>query len=243
MQGSRVFGFVKFFPNEAFADEFIGGGLYMKRLSYFKGLEEAGDAARGDPHEATAAWYQPKGLEITFSEHPELKITDKDLAAPVSIAYNAHNHMYLFCMCTLLMENPATYGEISREDAEERLKVSTLLDDRCLTDFGPVAVVVQPNKFIEQLKKVAAVSGLRIRTGLVDYYDETTFSGRFDYKEIPFKKQSRYAYQKEFRISIDTKTPGDDVLRFQLGELSAFCAKMPAADVNNAFQVNVSERS
>ena len=74
---------------------------------------------------------------------------------------------------------------------------------------------------------------------MVKYYDETTFHGDFSEQDVPFRKQSRFAYQKEFRVCLQTPTVGDEPLIFEIGDMSAFAIKARSADINAALKVTL----
>jgi hypothetical protein len=46
MSGRTIWYFVKFFAKESHADQFIKGGLYLNRLSYFKKIENDDEDGR-----------------------------------------------------------------------------------------------------------------------------------------------------------------------------------------------------
>ncbi|WP_163361039.1 hypothetical protein, partial [Escherichia coli] len=75
--------FVKFFSEEAHADQFIAGKLFMRRLRYFQQLENRGtDDERPDANEAVVSWHQPDRVELTlnFPGFDPITIGKDDLA-------------------------------------------------------------------------------------------------------------------------------------------------------------------
>jgi hypothetical protein len=58
--------FIKFFPRECYADQFLAGGLYFNTLGYFKQREDECSDGRMDTTEAVAMWWQPNTLSIKF---------------------------------------------------------------------------------------------------------------------------------------------------------------------------------
>lgn len=146
---SRTAAFVKFFTEEAHADQFLRGSLFMRKLGYFQRLEalEKGDG-RPDAHEGVVSWHQPDRTELTinFEGFEPIKITGADLAGPVAITRNIYSDLYVFCMSTVRILDPAELSG-GHEEIEAQMRAGLRLDDRCL-QFGPHAVVVDAVKFL-----------------------------------------------------------------------------------------------
>jgi len=71
---------------------------------------------------------------------------------------------------------------------------------------------------------------------LVKYYDDELFHGSFEHNEIPFRKQKRFAYQREFRICIDTGSGGTTPLHLNIGKIEA-SMKVKSRELNNMFRL------
>lgn len=241
MDVRRTLLFIKFFKEEAYADQFLRGRLFLNRLSCFKKYEDEEDGRR-DPGEAIAAWLQPKNLVITFAAPvgEKIEITGADLAAPVSISFVEQDHAHLFCMYAMsaVMDEEFHGDEAEAAAFGAKIKQQLSVDERCMK-FGPFAVIVRVQPFMEQLNKALATLGKPAQCQLVEYYDDTTFNGRFDLKSIPFRKQKRFEYQREYRICIRTGTEGIDPMWLELGDLSHFAAKAPSAQLNDLYKVEV----
>ncbi len=225
---------VKFFSRESHADQFMAGDLYLNRLGYFKKLE--GADGRPDRHEAVATWWQPNNLSIEFSLFPNLNITGKDLAGPVSMSFDAYDHLHIYCMSAIVVPEKAMAQpnfETNEIEAEEIRKALTF-DERCLK-FGEHAVIVDTRAFIGQISK-ALGRHFRLRTGLVEYYDEELFHGSFRRDEIALRKQKRFKYQREFRICIDTGTLDNEPITLNIGRIEA-SMKVRSEELNNLFQL------
>jgi hypothetical protein len=242
MDVQRTILFIKFFKEEAHADQFLRGKLFLNRLSYFKKVEEEEDGRR-DPGEAIAAWLQPKNLVITFAppNGEKIEITGADLAAPVSISFAEHDHAHLFCMYAMsaVIDEEFHGDETEAAAFKTKVKQQIIVDERCMK-FGPFAVAVSPHPFMGQLKKALASLGKTAQCQLVEYYDDATFSGRFDLKSIPFRKQKRFEYQREYRICIRTDIEGTDPIWLELGDLSHAAVKVLSAQLNELCNVEVS---
>jgi hypothetical protein len=75
-------------------------------------------------------------------------------------------------------------------------------------------IFTHTQEFVSRIGSAAQTEGLRIECGLVDYYDDSTYSGRVG----RFRKPGKFSYQSEFRIALE---PGsDEARRLQIAELS-----------------------
>jgi hypothetical protein len=88
-----------------------------------------------------------------------------------------------------------------------------------------------------RLRKVGFGPGYVFNAGLVDYFDPETFDGRFARDKIPFTKAQKFSYQKEYRITVDTKTNGNDPITIEIGDICDCAAKMRIAEVNRSFKL------
>jgi hypothetical protein len=211
---------IKFFNEDSHAIQFIAGDLFMRRLSYFKRLEDA--EGRGDPNEALFAWLQPRGLKMNF-EIPgfgKSEITESDLAAPVSLGFHDHNFLYVYCMYCVYSQ---WFDGIQLSDMEKEIEI----DRRCLK-FGPYAVIVPVRPFVDRLKKAKENQALRLASGLVEYYDEAIFNGEFSKDDAPFRKQKIFSYQREYRICLETLTRDDVPRTVNIGSLSDIAHRIPS---------------
>lgn len=238
MSDKKIPYLIKFFSEERFANQFISGNLYLNRLSFFKKLESPFDG-RQDSNEAIWSWWQPYDLSIRFSLFPELEITSKDLAGPVSTAFDIHNHLHIFCMYGISVPSFALTGEkfeCSEQQAAE-LKQLLTVDERC-RQFGDFAVIVPTLLFLERLK--SAVKGrYAVTARAVKYYDERIFHGSFPQEDIPFSKQRRFEYQREFRLVVDTRTKGSEPLILKIGDIRDISLKVLSHKINDMFALRL----
>jgi hypothetical protein len=237
----NVAAFVKFFSDESHADQFMKGLLYMRRPRYFRRLESSEkEDGRSDAHEATVSWHQPDRIELVlnFPGFEPIKLGKNDLAGPLAITRNFYS---LFCMSALSIPDPALL-QGDHDEVQAKLQTAFQIDARCL-DFGPHAVVVSAEKFLPQLHESLERSNHWFKTDMVEYYDETTFHGDFAEEDVPFRKQIRFAYQKEFRVCLQTPTAGDEPLTFDIGDMSAFAIKVRSADINASLKVTLKDPS
>ena len=240
MTGRTIWYFIKFFRKEQYADEFIKGTLHLNRLSYFKKLENNDDDGRPDTNEAVAMWWQPHDVVIDLNVPGigAVKITKEDLAAPVSISYEYHEHFHIFCLYAVHATGFATVDgkfDLAESEAAE-LRRQLAIDERCFK-FGPFAVITPAVPFLAQLKEALQRRGQWFRGRLVEYYDDETFHGQIPLADIPFKKQKRFSYEKEFRICVHTNTKGDDPLPIDIGDISHISAKVDSSRLKDLLQL------
>jgi len=156
------------------------GQMHMRTMRYFA-AEERDNAARGDRFEGASSLLQPGGLRMTIS-HPTIgthEVDPNDLAGPVIFSYNSEAEQNIFCMFSLTA--PTTEPLLHKE----------------YLHFGSHFVLILNTP--EFLKRVyAAILALKLQgtAGLVEYYDEASYSGKIG----PFGKPKGFAYQKEYRI-------------------------------------------
>jgi hypothetical protein len=233
---------VKFFTKEEHANQFVRGSLFMNRLSYFKRLESEDNDGRPDATEAVATWWQPHDLvmDLNIPGIGAVSITKEDLAGPVSMAFEFHGYFHIFFLCTVYTTGFELVDgklDIAENDVAE-LRRQLLIDERWFK-FGPYAVVTPVPPFLAQLKEGLRRSGRWFNAGLVEYYNDETFHGEIAPKDIPFRKQKRFAYQKEFRICVHTGTKGNDPITIEIGDISHICVKVASSQLNDLLQLKL----
>ena len=163
----------------------VNGVMHMRTMRYFANQEA--NAARMDRLEGTFSITQPRDVGDFIFEHPLLgkhHVDPKDLAGPVIITFNREVERNIFCMFALTgpQEAPLLHNEN--------------------LNFGAFFVLVLNRpEFFDRIRKAANLIGLKVDAGLVEYFDENTYSGETG----AFRKSSRYSYQREFRMVV---TPG-----------------------------------
>jgi hypothetical protein len=233
MTTPMIWYFIKFFAQEEHADAFMKGSLYLNTLAYFKKLESECDDGRMDATEAVAMWWQPHDfiMNLNVPGIGATEITSKDLAGPVSAAFEYHDYLHLHCLYAVHTTGfECVDGKIyyAPEDAEE-LRRQLTIDERCLK-FGRFAVITPAVPFIDRLREALKSQGYKAK--LVDYYDDEVFHGEIPMAEIPFKKQKRFSYQREFRLCVYPRTQQDTAITIAIGDISSICAKVEAARLN-----------
>ena len=243
MSGSVIWYLIKFFTEERHADQFMAGDLYLNTLAYFKQVEAEDSDGRMDATEGAAMWWQPHDLVIRLNVPGigGIEITKADLAGPVSMAFDYYNNLHLFCLYALQTTGfECIDGKIdfAPEEAEE-LQRQLHIDERCLK-FGKFAVITPAVPFLAQLRDALNAQRCKVRWRLVEYYDEETFHGEILPKEIPFRKQKRFSYQREFRLCVYPRTQEEaadsNPITISIGDISQICGKVEAARVAGLFE-------
>jgi hypothetical protein len=218
--------FIKFFEKEEYADAFLSGSLYLNTLKYFKELENECDG-RGDRAEAVSMWLQPQGVAMTLKApgFSDILITEKDLAGPTSFACGSYDGVHLLCLYAVHSDEAARAGESGGQ-----WKYPIGVDPRCLR-FGKFAVIILAQPFLDLLKKALPTLGYEARGKLVAYYDDASFNGEIPIADVPFMKQKRFEYQREFRLCIYSRAPTSRPITVPIGDLTSIGRKMEASQL------------
>jgi len=181
-------------------EQFRTGLLYMNALSYFHNLEA--DSARGDRYEGIDSILQPRDLGEAYIESGiptigRIDIRREDLAGPITVAMNRTVRCNLFCLYALTKP------------------VQDVLFSTEHDWFSGDSLVLIRNtqEFLNRIRTAALKQKLPLNGALVEYFDETGYSGKVG----RFKKSSRFSYQNEYRIAIETGIEGP--FRFQIGDI------------------------
>ena len=125
-----------------------------------------------------------------------------------------------------------TFQQVSADSLLD-LKKQLELPEDC-TKLGEHAVVITDvEEFLRRVRAAAHRAGYGICRGLVKYYDPNvgTPPARSDIDSI-FTKRDQYAYQKEFRIAIDTRTSGTNAMTLNIGSISDIALRLKTGDIN-----------
>ena len=223
---------IKFFAEERHADQFMAGDLHLNTLAYFKRAEAEDSDGRMDATEGVSMWWQPHDLVVTF-DFPgfgHVEITKADLAGPVSMTFNFRNNLHLFCVNAVLATGFEFIDgriEFTQEQADE-LQRQLHIDDRCMK-FGKFAVIMLYALFVARLREALDSQLHKARWKLVEYYDEDMFHGEIPLEEIPFRKQKRFSYQREFRLCVyprtEEETSNSDPIMIHIGDIPTSAAR------------------
>ena len=225
-----IFFLVKIFNDEKYAKDFRNGKLFANRLSYFRNLEEDQDSNRGDMHEGVVSWLQPDQVKLEINGR-----TLTDLAGPVSVKMNWHDHLNVFC---IYAAHSGEFESLSHESLAD-FKTQLEIPESCL-NLGKYAVVVTNfTQFIERVKIATAKNNYGLNACLVDYYNPDTFNGTFSEEEAVFKKRNEYSHQKEYRFAFDTGVTGKEALVLDIGDISDITTQCNVADVNKLLEIKL----
>lgn len=183
----------------AHLEELRRGLLYMNPLSHFRSLEE--DPARRDEREGDDYILQPEHanlvIETGIPDLGRISAAPGDLAGPIRMGRYRTRLCNLFCMFAIT-------GPVERP---------MFAADHCWPGDSFV-LFTHTQEFVSRVGSAAHKGGLRMECGLVEYYDDSKYSGSVG----RFRKPSKFSYQSEFRIVLE---PGSDqAVRLQIGELT-----------------------
>jgi len=204
-----IVAFLKFGKREHMQALRDRGTLYMNTLSHFAKLEN--DQHRGDRDEGLTRIIQPsEGGTLTITDNKTGKVLkgsfetggDFQLAEPLRIGGFGPEH------------NIYSFFTIAKRHGFLHLPI---MEDYCkeFPEADSFALIRKPSEFIP--KVLDALRKLPVREitwGMVEYPDFKTYSGEVG----PFRKDIRFAYQKEFRFAITSPTGKPVVV--EIGDLS-----------------------
>ena len=224
-----IFFFVKFFKNEQYAKDFIGGKVFANRLSYFKRIEGNEDFNRTDKHEGVIGWFQPgrgrfeiNGMDITG-----------DLAGPVEMQRKWLDDLNVFCVYAA-HSGDLDLGNLSTENIDAFRSQLEIPDD-CLK-LGKFAVVVKDVAgFISRVETSVKSENYRVFRGFVKYYNPESFHGNFSDGEAIFRKRDEHKHQQEYRFVIDTLIKGTNPVTLNIGDIRDITMRFNSADINKDF--------
>lgn len=226
-----IYALIKFFDHMEHAEAFRHGQLFFRPLEDFRRYEEQDE--RGDRFEGSVFYYaDPSKIKVTLGGY-----TLGGMAESPTLAYTDVLYSHTYCMFAV---NSGAWREIPEEQYDV-FRQSLLLHER-VAKFGKyAAVVTNGRKFIRRIDKaLLRLKPRNFRSGLVEYFDETSFSGIHDPEKVGFHKRSQYAHQKEFRIMVDlgphAECPSPKVI--DIGDISASTMILPSAQLNEMFEIH-----
>lgn len=234
----RIFCFVKFFEKEEWADDFMQGKLYCNTLQFFSELEQKEDG-RGDPYEGAAALLQPHGTVIKFSfnndKMKDFTLDPNDVVGPIVIHSSENLAHNVYCLYAIYIDD--SFEEFSDDElTEEELakRVASVsnklkLHEDCYRMGTHAVLIYAVEPFIEALKLYEKNNNIRLRRGLVRYYDEIVFNGDFKEQEAIFHKQKKFSHQKEYRIAFCSAA--QSAFTIDIGSIENYAKKMPVNDI------------
>jgi hypothetical protein len=244
----RIYLLIKIFDKREYADAFINQGeMFCRALGSFKRSEDSD--FRGDIHEGITDWHQPDKIKLTISYKDKdgvEQVVTPTLAGPVITGHSGFDHLKLFCMYSISIENAEANYETEAErielvrDINNRLKIQSTLNEKAVA-LGEFAVVIHNvNEFINKVNAMAQALNARCFKGLIEYYDPKSFSGNFEGIEAVFRKRKTYAHQNEYRFAFDIAEKDDDA-KIHIGPLTNLALMLPTNDINSKLVVRFEE--
>jgi hypothetical protein len=211
-EGDRVLGVLKFGASEHI-EQFAQGLLYMNTLGHFVEMETS--LLRKDSHEGTSNMLRGDGAILQIETEGQFR-TVAELRGPIRHQLPRALDANVFCMYAL------------------RDTASGIVVDPQNFGFGDTFALLKDfDEFLRRVKTAVPDTGQELKSGLVEYIDETSYEGPVGI----FKKVSSFSYQSEFRLALH---PGiGATLRFHVGNLSDIVMLGRLSDLNDRLRVQV----
>lgn len=228
-----IFFFIKMFSRKEFADAFLDGHVYFRKLSYFKGVEEEESATRGDRFEGTTGWHQPGQVKVNVSFGNKSFDIGK-LAAPLHVQATMLDHVHVFCLYAAHHSHLVDVEKSGDDVIKGKLRVPTEL-----LNFGEHAVLVEPDPFIKRMRASIQEKKYRREAGLVEYYDPDTFSGEFSIRDALFRKRNEFAYQSEYRFAFLSEIIVPDAVTLEAASLRDICRVLTGDNIRGGVTMEI----
>lgn len=191
-------------------EQFRAGQLFTKPLEAFAKMER--DEVRHDRLEGASRITQPdaiRRLTLTSGDGQVIDFDSKDLVGPLVMSYGEAVNCNVFCMFSIT--SPA----------------NNFCDARNFGFGDSFVIVINTHVFLTRVAAGAQHAGFSFDVGVVEYYDERTFSGLTG----PFRKPNRFAYQNEVRLAF---RPGlIEPQTIDVGDLGDITSDIhPLSDIN-----------
>ena len=158
-----------------------------------------------------------------------------DLVGPVVIHSEENLSNNVYCMYSIYIDdhfeefsdNELTDHEFAMRVASVNEKLKFHEDCYQMGQYAVLVYAVEP--FMEALKLYGKNNNIKIRQGLVKYYDETAINGDFKEHEAIFHKQRKYARQKEYRLAF--RSSSKSAFTLEIGSIENFAKKMTIDEI------------
>ena len=236
---------VKVFSESRYAENFIRGNLYARRLTHFKRIEDTD--GRGDEYEG--AVLRDINHMILMPRHrttgrilDTIHIPERNLQGPMVINTSGVDRYHLLCMSSAYVPDEDT--EKLSNTQPDRIDYVLKAPER-IREFGKYAVVItRPKAFIRRIETAADLRGIGLKTGLVNYYDEQRGTPAEPFNEnVIFNKRDKYSHQQEFRFAFDTGETGTQPLSLTVGDLRDIGHRVDLEGEGLAFRIVSSEHT
>jgi hypothetical protein len=145
-----------------------------------------------DPDEGTHSWFNPKASSIVIDDHP---LTSEGGTISASLRF-PDQKTKIFCASTLRPAVDRTPGSIFEDQIKKH-------GDHLLVIWNVASFLQKLQSEIEALKQRGIIRAYR--AGLVEYFDPSSYDGDVG----PFRKTKRYAFEREWRLMVQTTTKSD----------------------------------
>ena len=229
---------MKFFSKREFAERFLQGELYARRLYSFRTLHD--QDGRADEYEGAVAIPSDNlvlTLRSTNLETRQIRgfeIPGEGMDGPLIIMPQRLDNLNLYCMYAIHSGGFEETGRDDFADYEQHLKIS----DQCLGLGCYTVAIFRNNAFMNRARNAVVREGYRLNSRLVQYYDPEVGSP-FDVDDdrIVFTKRKEFAWQREYRFAIDTGTNGLEPIILNIGPIDDIAMLMRTEDVNRTLKI------
>lgn len=223
---TTVFWLLKFCKERAHADDFIAGSLFLRRLDYFRGLEEADDG-RGDRFEGVSHIMQPDMGVVMRVNGVQLSTSSSDWASAALITPQAILDQHALCVYA---GSSGPFTSLYQENIDE-FRQYMRVPEKCASMGGEHVVCVHNvTAFQERLGAACQRERFNVTGRLVTYYDEGAFHGTLE--PMGFCKSRRFEWQRERRFLIDGRGRLPDPARLEIGSLADIASVMDLSTFN-----------
>lgn len=189
------------------------GTVYMKPWTYFSTTE---NNVERDSNEGTHVWFNPAQTVMELCGH---KLTKESGTLWGSLKFR-DERTKIFCASEACRENCSVTGPV--------------FDGRMTKHGEHLLVITGVKQFGEQLKaELMAFQNKKMieqfAAQRVSYFNENTYDGEVG----PFRKASRFAFEKEWRLAVRTFTEEDSPFVLEIGSVKNISTLMETKDFIN----------
>lgn len=194
---------LKFFEKKEYAKSFLEGKIFFSTIKKYRTITDEKGEMRNDILEGYDFLSTKIGSsEIIFEnskidEEETIKIPLKNL----KVEFKKSNRKKIFCM----------YGFFWGENIK---KEDFAIDSRVLLLGEYIVVLTDIKEFLSRIEMKLKEKKYDYGCKTIDYMDTSEYSGFWG----EFKKDKKYEYQKEFRISCESMLEGDEII--DIGDIS-----------------------
>lgn len=163
------------------------GELYLRPMSEFTKMDS--DNGIGDKYENIISYSSPK--------EPSIKIVLPDgsefpLSKEARITYGEHSGIDYLIYCMSMIDFVKNGDILSIKNPGSLNKIGS--------EYDTMIIILDPNQFINRIKKAIALLTWKMKYSPVNYYPEKDVALK---NLTPFDKRDCYSHQNEFRFCFD----------------------------------------